>query len=163
MISVCLSVCLSSLRLSLSHTHTNTHLNPSQSISPPIPYSLGLVLSFHTHSTQPISTTPNTHIHPTHTHSLLITLPFPTLMICKYPPLPPSLSPASSKPPLTHTSHTHTRTQANALWQRPQTGGEDQFFTQCATDIHKIRPQKREGGREDRGRWREEGERQGWG
>lgn len=36
--------------------------------------------------------------------------------------------------------------QANALWQRPQTGGEDQFFTQCATDIHKIRPQKREGG-----------------
>ncbi len=34
--------------------------------------------------------------------------------------------------------------QANALWQRPQTGGEDQFFTQCATDIHKIRPQKRE-------------------
>lgn len=28
----------------------------------------------------------------------------------------------------------------------PQTGGEDQFFTQYATDIHKIRPLKREAG-----------------
>lgn len=47
----------------------------------------------------------------------------------------------------------HTLThhaQANAQWQWPQTGGEDQFLTQCATDIHKIRPW--------RGRWRKEGD-----
>lgn len=51
--------------------------------------------------------------------------------------------------------------QANTLWQRPQTGGEDQFFTQCATDIHKIRPQKREGGRTEKGGGRKGNSRDG--
>lgn len=72
----------------------------------------------------------------------------------------------SSKPTHLHT-HTYTHSlshvQDNALWQRPQTSEEDQFFTQCATDIHKIRPQKREGEREEMAeKIGEEGEKQRW-
>lgn len=57
-------------------------------------------------------------------------------------------------------THTHSHhMQAKAMWQRPQTGGEDQFLTQCAADIHKIRPQRTAGeGWRGGGRWEKHNE-----